>query len=74
MMEALAGFVEVCKNKFYGTEVERTIDEEISIAKAEVKLGELSVDIQKTTAKITDKDVKKSYIDAVARIRAKQQK
>lgn len=71
MMNALAGFIEVCKVKFYGTEVERTIDEEISIAKAEVKLAELAVDLEKESSKIQDATIKQSYSDAVTRIRSK---
>jgi hypothetical protein len=73
MMDALAGFIEVCRDKLYGTAVERAISEETAISKAECKLAELAVDTQKATAKITDPDVKKTYTDAVARIRAKQQ-
>lgn len=60
--------------KLQGTEVECAVDEEITIAKAEVKLAELSVEIQEETAKITDADVMKAYTSAVARIRAKQGK
>lgn len=71
MMNALAGFIEVCKVKFYGTEVERTINEEISIAKAEVKLAELAVDLEKESSKIQDATIKQSYSNAVTRIRSK---
>lgn len=59
--------------KLNGTPVERAIEEEVSIAKAEVKLAELAVDTQKASSKITDDDVKNTYKNAVARIRAKQQ-
>lgn len=59
--------------KINGTPVERAIDEEIAISKAECKLAELAVDIQKETSKITDATVKNTYTSAVARIRAKQQ-
>lgn len=73
MMDALAGFIEVCKDKLYGTAVERAIAEETAISKAECKLAELAVDTQKAVSKITDDTVKSTYADAVARIRAKQQ-
>lgn len=72
-MEWFDKLVECVVAKVHGTEVERAIDEEISIAKAEVKLAELSVDIQETTSKITDADVKSKYTSAITRIRAKQQ-
>ena len=71
MMDALAGFVEVCKIKFYGTDVERAIDEEVCIMKAEVKLAELSVDLEKESSKIKDNTIKQQYSAAVARIRNK---
>lgn len=73
MMDSLAGLIEVCKAKIYGTPVERAIDEEISISKAECKLAELSVDIQKASSKITDATVKATYTSAIQRIRSKQQ-
>lgn len=72
-MDWLNNLVECCIAKINGTAVERAIDEEISIAKAEYKLAELSVDIQKATTKITNDDVLSTYKSAVARIRAKQQ-
>lgn len=59
--------------KINGTPVERAINEEIAISKAECKLAELAVDIQKASTKITDATVKNTYTSAVARIRAKQQ-
>lgn len=72
-MELLNNIVECAIAKINGTPVERAINEEISIAKAEVKLAELAVDIQKEAAKITNDTVKSTYTSAVARIRAKQQ-
>lgn len=72
-MEWLNNIVECCVAKINGTAVERAIDEEIAISKAECKLAELSVDIQKAVSKINDETVKSTYNSAVARIRAKQQ-
>lgn len=72
-MEWLQSITECIINKLNGTAVERAIDEEISISKAECKLAELSVDIQKAVSKISDDTVKSTYNSAVARIRAKQQ-
>lgn len=72
-MEWLDNLVKCAIAKLTGTPVERAIEEEIAISKAECKLAELSVDIQKATAKITDTTVKATYASAVARIRAKQQ-
>lgn len=72
-MEWLQSITECIINKLNGTAVERAIDEEIAISKAECKLAELSVDIQKATTKITDTTVKATYTEAVKRIRAKQQ-
>lgn len=72
-MEWLQSITECIINKLNGTAVERAIDEEVSIMKAEVKLAELAVDIEKETSKIMDADVKATYTGAVARIRAKQQ-
>lgn len=72
-MEWLNSIVECCVAKINGTPVERAISEEVAIMKAEVKLAELSAEIQKESAKITDADVKESYTSAVDRIRAKQQ-
>lgn len=72
-MEWLNNIVECAIAKINGTAVERAINEEVSIAKAEVKLAELSVEIQKESAKITDAYVKNSYTSAVDRIRSKQQ-
>lgn len=72
-MEWLNSIVESCIAKINGTPVERAISEELAIAKAEVKLAELSVEIQKESAKITDADVKATYTSAITRIRSKQQ-
>lgn len=72
-MEWLNSIIECCIDKINGTPVERAISEEVAIMKAEVKLAELSAEIQKESAKITDADVKESYTSAVDRIRAKQQ-
>lgn len=72
-MEWLNSIVDCAIAKINGTAVERAINEEISIAKAEVKLAELAVDIQKETAKIKDDAVKNTYTSAVQRIRSKQQ-
>lgn len=72
-MDWLNSIVECCIAKINGTPVERAINEEVSIAKADVKLAELAVDIEKASSKIMDSAVKKSYTDAMARIRAKQQ-
>ena len=72
-MEWLDNLVECAISKINGTPVERAINEEVAIMKAECKLAELSVDTQKAVSKITDNDVKNTYISAVARIRAKQQ-
>ena len=72
-MDWLNNIVECAIAKINGTPVERAIDEEISISKAECKLAELAVDIQKASSKITDATVKNTYTSAVARIRAKQQ-
>ena len=72
-MEWLNSIVECCVAKINGTAVERAINEEVAIMKAECKLAELSVDIQKATTKITDDNVKSTYTNAVDRIRAKQQ-
>ena len=69
----LNNLVECCIAKINGTAVERAIDEEIAISKAECKLAELSVDIQKAISKINNDDVKSTYTEAVKRIRAKQQ-
>lgn len=71
MWDSLAGFIDACKDKIYGTEVERAIEEEVSIAKAEVKLATLTRDIEKAAGKITNAKLKKSYTDAVKRIRSK---
>lgn len=72
-MDWLNNIVECAIAKINGTAVERAINEEISIAKAECKLAELSVDIQKATSKISDENVKTTYTNAINRIRAKQQ-
>lgn len=72
-MEWLNNLVACAIAKINGTPVERAIAEEVSIAKAECKLAELSVDTQKAVSKITDATVKTTYTNAVARIRAKQQ-
>ena len=72
-MEWLDNLVECAISKINGTPVERAINEEVAIMKAECKLAELSVDTQKAVSKITDNDVKNTYISAVARIRNKQQ-
>ena len=72
-MDWLNNLVECAVAKINGTPVERAINEEVAIMKAECKLAELSVDIQKATSKINDDDVKSTYKSAVARIRAKQQ-
>ena len=72
-MDWLNNLVECCVAKINGTAVERAINEEVAIAKAEVKLAELAVDIQKETTKITDANVMATYTEAVKRIRAKQQ-
>ena len=72
-MEWLNNICDAIIVKLQGTEVDRAISEEIAISKAEVKLAELSVEIQGASAKITDADVKKSYTSAVTRIRSKQQ-
>ena len=72
-MEWLDNLVECAISKINGTPVERAINEEVAIMKAECKLAELSVDTQKAVSKITDGTVKATYTGAVARIRAKQQ-
>lgn len=72
-MEWLDSIVECAIAKINGTAVERAINEEVAIMKAECKLAELSVDTQKAVSKITDDTVKNTYNSAVARIRAKQQ-
>ena len=72
-MEWLDNLVECAIAKINGTPVERAINEEVAIAKAECKLAELSFDIQKATSKITDANVKATYTSAVTRIRSKQQ-
>lgn len=72
-MEWLDNIVACAIAKINGTAVERAIDEEISIAKADVKLAELAVDVEKASTKIKDVNIKKTYTDAVTRIRAKQQ-
>lgn len=72
-MDWLDNIIQCAIAKINGTAVERAIDEEVSIMKAEVKLAELSVDVQKASTKITDATVKATYTSAVARIRAKQQ-
>lgn len=72
-MDWLDNLVECCVAKINGTPVERAINEEIAISKAECKLAELSVDIQKAVSKINDETVKSTYTSAVQRIRAKQQ-
>ena len=72
-MEWLDSIVACAIAKINGTPVERAIEEEIAISKAECKLAELSVDIQKASTKITDANVKSTYTEAVKRIRAKQQ-
>ena len=71
-MDWLNSIVECAIAKINGTPVERAINEEIAISKAEVKLAELAVDIQKVSSKITDNTVKASYTNAITRIRAKQ--
>lgn len=70
-MEWLNSFMECCIAKINGTEVERTIDEEISIMKAEVKLAELATDLEKESGKIKDNTIKQQYSAAVTRIRSK---
>ena len=72
-MEWLDNLVECAISKINGTPVERAINEEVAIAKAEVKLAELAVDIQKETSKITDNGVMSTYTSAIQRIRSKQQ-
>lgn len=72
-MDWLDSITECIISKINGTAVERAIAEEISISKAECKLAELSVDIQKAVSKINNDDVKNTYTEAVKRIRAKQQ-
>ena len=72
-MDWLNNLVECCVAKINGTAVERAINEEVAIAKAEVKLAELAVDIQKETSKITDNGVMSTYTSAIQRIRSKQQ-
>lgn len=72
-MDWLQSITECIIAKLNGTAVERAINEEVSIMKAEVKLAELSVDVQKASTKITDTTVKSTYTEAVKRIRAKQQ-
>lgn len=72
-MDWLNSLVECCVAKIKGTPVECAINEEVAIAKAEVKLAELAVEIQEETSKITDATVKATYTSAVQRIRAKQQ-
>ena len=72
-MEWLQSITECIISKLNGTAVERAIDEEVSIMKAEVKLAELAVDIEKETSKIMNNDVMSTYKSAVARIRSKQQ-
>lgn len=72
-MDWLNNITECIISKINGTPVERAISEEIAISKAECKLAELSVDIQKAVTKITDDNVKTTYTNAVNRIRAKQQ-
>lgn len=72
-MEWLNNLMQCCIDKINGTPVECAINEEVSIAKADVKLAELAVDIEKASSKITDATVKQTYINAMARIRAKQQ-
>jgi hypothetical protein len=71
MWDSLADLITVCKDKIYGTDVERTISEEVAIAKAEAKLATIAREIEKESGKIKDKTIKKSYIDAVKRIRRK---
>lgn len=72
-MEWLNAIVDCAIAKINGTAVERAINEEVAIMKAECKLAELSVDTQKAVSKINDETVKTTYNGAVARIRAKQQ-
>lgn len=72
-MEWLQNITECIIAKINGTPVERAINEEVAIMKAECKLAELSVDTQKAVSKINDETVKATYTGAVARIRAKQQ-
>lgn len=72
-MDWLASITECCIAKINGTPVERAISEEVAIMKAEVKLAELSAEIQKESAKITDANVKATYTSAITRIRSKQQ-
>lgn len=72
-MDWLNSIVECAIAKINGTPVERAINEEVAIMKAECKLAELSVDTQKAVSKITDTTVKSTYTNAIARIRAKQQ-
>lgn len=71
-MEWLNNITDCIISKINGTPVERAINEEIAISKAECKLAELSVDIQKAVTKITDANVKTTYTNAINRIRAKQ--
>lgn len=71
-MDWLNNLVDCAIAKINGTPVERAINEEIAISKAECKLAELSVDIQKAVTKITDTNVKTTYTNAINRIRAKQ--
>lgn len=72
-MEWLSNIVECAIAKINGTPVERAINEEVAIMKAECKLAELSVDTQKAVSKINNETVMTTYTSAVARIRAKQQ-
>lgn len=72
-MDWLNNITECIISKINGTPVERAINEEVAIMKAECKLAELSVDTQKAVSKINDETVKATYTGAVARIRAKQQ-
>lgn len=71
-MDWLENITECIISKINGTPVERAIAEETAIAKAEVKLAELSVEIQKETSKITDASVMATYTGAITRIRSKQ--
>lgn len=72
-MEWLDRITECIISKINGTPVERAIAEEVAISKAECKLAELAVDIQKASTKITDATVKATYTNAIQRIRSKQQ-
>lgn len=72
-MDWLDSIIECAIAKINGTPVERAINEEVAIMKAECKLAELSVDTQKAISKISDESVKNTYTSAVDRIRAKQQ-